>query len=189
MPILDNCATLTGSTILSGTNCSIGGLQAIFYALKDDIDWTATTWDDSAKTITAFTMQSGKVFYEITFNPDTAIRNSTQQNQIAWQNDVTIDILGQSAATALQLNKLQLQGCGKVVVVTVDNNCNLRLLGMTRNRANDGFITVYDPLQFVDGVDTSGTVSDKARDSITMRCFSRERPLYLDMSLSGIPTS
>ena len=181
--IIDFCAAPAGADILSGQGCDYGGLEALFYGFYSDIDWSLSTY--SGNQITALVMNTGKVLYEIGFDPETGQYTNSLQNEAFYKNDVVVDIIGKSKDNMVQIQKLR-AACGDLVIIPVGRDCSTRVYGVTRNRADDAFQKTYRPVKVSTHDDTSGQPSSKSMDTVTFTNYSTHNPLFASLGVSDL---
>lgn len=183
--IIDYCAAPTGGNILSGGGCDYGGLEAIFYTFWDDVDWAGSTW--SGNQLTVLTMNTGKQWWEITFDPETANYNNSLQNESFYKNDIIFDVVGKNVANMVQIEHLR-GACGQLVVVAFGRDCVGRVYGVTRNRANTAFQKTYRPIKVSAHEDKTDQSSGRSMDSVTLTCYGTHAPIYTSLGISGMVT-
>ena len=121
---------LTFGSVTASSSCrATGGISAIYFTKKADLDATTpVTWDstDDYK-ISAFTNASAKNFHTIAFTAKTASltesSNSPAEGVSVYTQELRFNIRGMNADTAEQLMVLEdAMNCDKVVIVAAMAN-------------------------------------------------------------------
>lgn len=183
--VLDICTTGTIGDILSGQSCDQGGVYKIFYGMYSDVNWGTSTFNTTTKELTAVTMNASKVLYEISFDIENARYDATLQNSAFYETSVVVPIFGKGVSNWGTINNIK-GLCGDLFMIVFGNDCGTRLIGVTRNTADDGFQQTFEPLKLSDHLDTSGIPTEKAREEVTFMCKSRHAPLYTTLTISDV---
>ena len=94
--------------------------------------------------------------------------------------------LGDAETTKENYDNMKVS-CGDLFFIVYGRSCGSRLIGVSRNAANDGFEQSWGPTMISEHLDTSGTTGEKARDELSFRCKTDHAPFFTQVAVGSIP--
>ena len=183
--VLDLCGAGALDNLSTG-QCARGGLYKVFYGKFSELDLVGTTFNATTKEVTAIAMTGMATMYEAVVDKESARYDFSLQNGVYYQNDVIFNINGKGLANWSVINNMK-GLCGDLFFVVYGADCGGRVVGISRNTEDDAFIQSWDAVQLAEHLDTSGNLTERARDELTFRCKDDHSPLYTSVAIGSIP--